>query len=83
MTNEAFIEKATDYLVMRNKIQEDQLRNPTISDTKVVCFEIEPGSNVMMVLDSQTGERLFAQFGPDRFLKQGHTRASGKVEMCL
>ena len=80
MTNEEWIKKAADRLVTRNKVKEDKLRNPIIQDAKVVYFEIEPDSNVMMVLDSQTGEQLFAQFGPERFLKQGPSRTSRATE---
>jgi len=76
MTSEAWIKKATDYLVTRNKVHEDRLRNPIIHDAKIIYFEIGQDLNVMMALDSQTGERLFVQFGPDRFLKQGPSQTS-------
>jgi len=80
MTNEAWIKKAADDLVKRNKVQEDKLRNPIIHDAKVVYFEIQPGLNVMMVLDSETGERLDCHFGPNRFLKQGPGQISETAE---
>lgn len=84
MTSETWIKKAADYLVTRNKVQEDKLQNPIIHDAKEVYFEIEPGLNVMMVLDSETGERLDCHFGPNRFLKQGPGPTSGTRERsCL
>lgn len=70
MTNDQFIKKAVEHLKTHNKIGEDKLENPLIHDAKAVYFKIHPDSYVMMVLDSQTGEQLNANFGPNPFLKQ-------------
>jgi hypothetical protein len=69
MTHEELVQKAIEQL-KNNKVTQDMLESPHVRDATVIYFKIRPNSNCMLVLDSQTGEQITAQFGNDPFLKE-------------
>jgi hypothetical protein len=71
MTHDALIQQAIGQLA-QNKVGQDKLEMPQVRDAAVVCFKIKPDSNVQMVLDSHTGEKISASFRPlsQPFLKE-------------
>lgn len=69
MRNDQLVKIAAEHLAAHS-ISREKLTSPLIQDAKVVYFDLEPDSRVMMVLDSKTGEPLSATFGPESFLKR-------------
>ncbi len=75
MTHNELIQKAIEHL-KNNKVEKDMLESPLVHDATVVYFKIKSKtgsySYVMMLLDSQTGEQLNANFGPRPFLRRSY-----------
>lgn len=77
MSHEELIQTAIKQLKENNKLQEHMLESPRVRDAAVVYFKIRPDSNVMLVLDSQTGEGITAHFSPDPFLIEHMRHGNG------
>ncbi|MGA3266995.1 MAG: hypothetical protein ABSE16_09255 [Verrucomicrobiota bacterium] len=71
LTHDALIQQAIGQLA-QNKVRKDMLEMPVVRDAALVYFKIKPADNVEMLLDSHSGEQIFAKFAPisHPFLKE-------------
>lgn len=69
MTKDELIQKAIECL-KESKVTNEMLADPHIRERRVafVWFKMHGHQNCQILLDSQTGELLGRQFGPDAFL---------------
>ena len=69
MTKDELIQKAIEHL-KENKVTKEMLADPHVRERRVafVWFKMHGHQNCQILLDSQTGELLGQQFGPDPFL---------------
>jgi hypothetical protein len=80
MTHDELIRRAIEQL-KENKVTSAMLESPHVRDAAVVYFKIRPDSNCMLVLDSQTGEKIVGYFSNEPFIPEymSHCRTSQPV----
>ena len=69
MTRDELIQRAMEQL-KGNNVTCGMLADPQVRDAAVVYFKIRPHSNCMLILDSQTGDRISGHFTTNPLLRE-------------